>query len=73
MARTRKRPQPSTFAPAVNLYGLEALGYTIPLSGDRDEDQILIFPLGPAGGIREQEVYNLGQPYTPMSHAAVVI
>jgi len=38
-----------------------------------DEDQVLLFPLGPAGGIREQEVYNLGQPYTPMSHAAVVI
>ncbi len=38
-----------------------------------DEDQVLLFPLGPPGGIREQEVYNLGQPYTPMARAAVVI
>lgn len=42
MPRTRKRPQPANLAPQVNLYGLEALGYNIPLSGDRDEDQILI-------------------------------
>jgi len=37
------------------------------------EDQVLLFPLGPAGGIREHEVYNLGQPYIPVSHSAIVI
>ena len=38
-----------------------------------DEDQILLFPLGPAGGAREQEVFALGLPYAPVSAAAVVI
>ena len=38
-----------------------------------DEDQVLLFPLGPAGGTREQEVFALGLPYAPVSAAAVVI
>ena len=38
-----------------------------------DEDQILFFPMGPAGGQREEQVMHLGLAYTPLSHGAVVI
>ncbi len=38
-----------------------------------DEDQVLIFPLGPAGGMNEQRVYALGLPYTPSAHEAVIV
>ena len=37
------------------------------------EDQVLFFPFGPAGGIRESEVYNIGLPYVPVDRTAIVI
>lgn len=39
----------------------------------KDEDQILFFPLGPAGGMRENEVIALGKPYEPAESGAIVI
>jgi CRISPR-associated protein Cas2 len=37
------------------------------------EDQILIFPLGPAGGFREESVFSVGLPYKPMLQGAVIV
>jgi len=37
------------------------------------EDQVLLVPLGPAGGQREVQIYALGQPYVASVHEAVVI
>lgn len=38
-----------------------------------DEDQVLLFPLGPASGLRETEVRSVGLPYEPAVHEAIVI
>lgn len=38
-----------------------------------DEDQILFFPMGPAGGQREEQVISVGLAYEPISHCALVI
>jgi CRISPR-associated protein Cas2 len=38
-----------------------------------DEDQVLFFPLGPAGGEKEQAILSLGLPYAPPSLVAVVV
>jgi CRISPR-associated protein Cas2 len=38
-----------------------------------DEDQVLLFPLGPAGGEREAGVHFIGRAYRPVSHGAVVV
>lgn len=38
-----------------------------------DEDQVLLFPLGPASGMNEQRVYALGLAYTPSVHEAVIV
>ena len=38
-----------------------------------DKDQVLFFPIGPAGGEREQKVYHVGLPYHPVEHGAIVI
>ncbi len=38
-----------------------------------DEDQVLLIPLGPAGGQCEQNIEALGKPYVlPERHATVV-
>lgn len=37
------------------------------------EDQALFFPLGPAGGEREQHVHHVGLPYEPSSRAATIV
>ncbi len=39
----------------------------------KDEDQVLLFPMGPAGGERESHVYSIGLVYAPLEHGAVVI
>jgi len=38
-----------------------------------DEDQVLFFPLGPAGGLRESDIHYVGRPYEPVDRGAVVI
>lgn len=38
-----------------------------------DEDQVLFFSLGPAGGVRTEEIYYVGRVYQHEQHAAVVI
>lgn len=38
-----------------------------------DEDQVLFFPLGPAGGLKESGVYYVGRPYQAVDHCAIVI
>jgi len=38
-----------------------------------DEDQVLFFPLGPAGGLRESGVYSVGKTYEPSEGSAVII
>ncbi|MGC9326749.1 MAG: CRISPR-associated endonuclease Cas2 [Candidatus Hinthialibacter sp.] len=38
-----------------------------------DEDQILIIPLGPAGGEIEEEIEALGRPYEPQERSAIVV
>lgn len=38
-----------------------------------DEDQVLLFPLGPASGLRETEVHCVGLAYVPSEHEAVVV
>lgn len=38
-----------------------------------DEDQVLLFPLGPAGGVNEQRVYAVGLAYQASERGAVVI
>jgi CRISPR-associated protein Cas2 len=37
------------------------------------EDQVLLFPLGPAGGVRELGVYAVGRAYRPSVHEAVIV
>ena len=37
------------------------------------EDQVLIIPIGPAGGEIEKEIEALGRPYEPWEHGAVVV
>ncbi|MDP8244761.1 MAG: CRISPR-associated endonuclease Cas2 [Candidatus Hinthialibacter antarcticus] len=37
------------------------------------EDQVLIFPVGPAGGELEKEIVALGKPYEPSERCAVVV
>lgn len=37
------------------------------------EDQVLFFPLGPAGGEREAGIYSVGRPYQVVEREAVVI
>ena len=38
-----------------------------------DEDQVLLFPLGPAEGMREQGIFHVGKPYEVQASGAVVI
>lgn len=38
-----------------------------------EEDQVLIVPMGPAGGEIEQDVEALGRPYVPSERCALVI
>lgn len=38
-----------------------------------NEDQVLFFPLGPAGGEREEAIHAVGKAYVPVEHEAVVI
>lgn len=38
-----------------------------------DEDQVLFFPLGPAGGDREQNICAVGRGYAPIEHGPVVV
>ncbi len=38
-----------------------------------NEDQVLFFPMGPAGGERETGIYAVGKPYQAVDHEAVVI
>jgi CRISPR-associated protein Cas2 len=37
------------------------------------EDQALLFPLGPAGGVREQGICHVGLPYEPTDHSAIIV
>jgi CRISPR-associated protein Cas2 len=37
-----------------------------------DEDQVLFFPLGPAGGEREQGIYTVGRAYVTIEHGPTV-
>lgn len=36
-------------------------------------DQILFFPLGPAGGERENGIHHVGRAYVPVDHGPIVI
>ena len=38
-----------------------------------DEDQVLLFPLGPAGGQREVNVHAVGLTYHPVEHGPVIV
>ncbi len=38
-----------------------------------EEDQVLIFPLGPAGGEKEEGVESLGKPYEPQERCAIIV
>jgi len=38
-----------------------------------DQDQVLMFPLGPAGGQREVNVHALGMEYRRSPHEAVIV
>ncbi|MEW6235525.1 MAG: CRISPR-associated endonuclease Cas2 [Candidatus Omnitrophota bacterium] len=38
-----------------------------------NEDQVLMIPIGPAGGEIEKEIEALGRPYEPCPHGAVVV
>jgi len=38
-----------------------------------DEDQVLFFPLGPAGGEREQNIYAIGRAYVPIERGPVIV
>lgn len=38
-----------------------------------DEDQVLVIPLGPAGGEIENEIEAMGRPYEPQERSAVVV
>ena len=37
------------------------------------EDQVLIIPVGPAGGELEKEIESLGRPYVPSERCAIVV
>lgn len=37
------------------------------------DDQALFFPLGPAGGERDQAVLAVGQPYSPRERQATIV
>jgi CRISPR-associated protein Cas2 len=39
----------------------------------KTDDQVLLFPLGPAGGQREAAIYAVGQAYAPAEHGAVIV
>lgn len=39
----------------------------------KDEDQVLLFPLGPAGGQREVNVHAVGVAYAPVTHGPVIV
>jgi CRISPR-associated protein Cas2 len=38
-----------------------------------DEDQVLLFPLGPAGGQREVGVFAVGRAYKAVEHGPVIV
>jgi CRISPR-associated protein Cas2 len=38
-----------------------------------DADQVLFFPLGPAGGVDEQRVHEVGLPYPALREGAVIV
>lgn len=38
-----------------------------------DEDQILFFPLGPAGGERERQIFSMGRSYIPLERGPVIV
>jgi CRISPR-associated protein Cas2 len=38
----------------------------------QDADQVLFFPLGPAGGVDDQRIDAVGLPYRPMRRGAVI-
>lgn len=38
-----------------------------------DEDQALLFPLGPAGGTHEQGVYHVGRAYQPSERSPTIV
>ncbi len=38
-----------------------------------DKDQVLLVPLGPAGGEIEQGIQALGRPYCPAQREAIVV
>ena len=38
-----------------------------------DEDQVLLFPLGPVEGIKDKNIYSIGLPYIAPDHGALVI
>jgi CRISPR-associated protein Cas2 len=38
-----------------------------------DEDQVLLFPLGPVEGMKDTSIYSVGRPYTAPNRGAVVI
>lgn len=38
-----------------------------------DEDQVLVIPVGPAGGELEKDIEALGKPYIPSERNAVVV
>ena len=40
---------------------------------NHDEDQVLIFNLGPVDGIRADMVESLGQKYSPADHDAMIV
>ena len=38
-----------------------------------DADQVLLFPLGPVGGVDEHRVEAIGLPYPPLRQGAVIV
>lgn len=40
---------------------------------NHDEDQVLFFPLGPAGGEREQGILSIGRTYVAVERGPVVV
>jgi CRISPR-associated protein Cas2 len=40
---------------------------------NHEEDQVLIFPLGPAGGENEENIQALGKTYQPYERCAIVV
>ncbi len=57
------------------LTDLERVELIARLTGtiNMNEDQVLFFPLGPAGGERETGICAVGRPYEAVDHEAVVI